>query len=91
MAEFARERGTRLLTADFAPGDVLILSMLVCHASLDNHDADKHIRLSFDVRYQAADEPRDARFYGSPPAGVTGKSYGELNGARPLGQAWHQR
>jgi hypothetical protein len=91
LAEFARQYHTRLLSSDFAPGDVLILSMTMCHASLDNHSPDNRIRLSFDVRYQAADTPRDERFFGNPPPGVTGKSYAELNGARPMGQRWHQR
>ncbi len=91
LAEFAREHHARLLSTDFAPGDVLVLSMIMCHASLDNHSPEDRIRLSFDVRYQAADAPRDERFSGNPPPGVTGKSYAELNGARPMGQAWHQR
>jgi ectoine hydroxylase-related dioxygenase (phytanoyl-CoA dioxygenase family) len=91
VAEFAREHHARVLTTDFSPGDVLVLSMVACHGSLDNHDVEDRIRLSFDVRYQDAGAPRDERFYGRPPAGVTGRNYAELNGARPLGQKWHQR
>lgn len=91
MAVFARDRGTRLLTTDFCAGDVLIFSMLTCHATLDNYAADAAIRMSFDIRYQRATEPRDERFYGENPIGVTGRGYGELNGAKPLGESWHQR
>jgi hypothetical protein len=91
VAAFARSRGTRLLTRNFRAGDVAILSMFACHGSLDNHSARNHIRLSFDLRFQPASEPRDGRFFGDPPKGLTGRGYGELNGAKPLTEEWHQR
>jgi hypothetical protein len=88
---FARSRNARVLTANFRPGDVVVLSMLICHGSLQNHSADNRMRLSFDVRYQPLADPRDERFFGAPPRGLTGNSYGELNGAKPLSEDWHQR
>ena len=91
LKAFAESRNARLLSADFEPGDILIMNMFVAHASLDNHTTDNSIRLSFDVRYQPKSEPVDDRFFGPDPIGVTGKGYAELNGAKPLGQAWHQR
>ncbi len=91
LKPFAESRQARLLTADFEAGDIVIMSMFIAHASLDNHAADKGIRLSFDVRYQPKSEPIDDRFFGPDPIGITGKGYAELNGAKPLGQAWHQR
>jgi len=91
IAAFAQSRGARLLTTDFLPGDVLIFGMTTFHASLDNHTPEPLIRLSFDLRIQAADAPRDDRFFGPAPIGITGKGYAELNGAKPLGQSWHQR
>lgn len=91
MATFATSRDARLLTADFKPGDVVILTMFVCHGSLQNHSSWNRMRISFDVRYQPRADPRDERFFGNPPAGLTGNSYAELNGARPLSEDWHQR
>jgi ectoine hydroxylase-related dioxygenase (phytanoyl-CoA dioxygenase family) len=91
LVDFARSRGARLLTIDFEPGDVLIFGMTTFHAGLDNHTPDAAIRLSFDLRIQAADAPRDERYFGADPIGITGRGYAELNGARPLGQPWHQR
>ena len=91
LRPFVESRRSRLLTADFEPGDIVIMSMFVAHASLDNHTSDKSIRLSFDVRYQPKNEPIDERFFGADPIGMTGKGYAELNGAKPLGQSWHQR
>ena len=91
LRPFAESRHTRLLTADFEPGDIVIMSMFIAHASLDNHTTDKSIRLSFDLRYQPKSEPIDDRFFGPDPIGITGKGYAELNGAKPLGQSWHQR
>lgn len=91
IAAFARRRAARLLTADFLPGDALIFGMTTFHASLDNHTPEPAIRLSFDLRIQAADAPRDERFFGPDPIGITGRGYAELNGAKPLGESWHQR
>ncbi len=90
-ADFARERGTRLLTADFAPGDLVIFGMYLLHGALDNHAADRGVRLSCDVRFQPAADPCDRRYFGPDPSGTTGAGYGELNGAKPLTEDWHQR
>ena len=49
------------------------------------------MRLSCDVRYQPVAEPIDPRYFGPNPGGTTGAGYGELNGAKPLTQAWHVR
>jgi hypothetical protein len=43
------------------------------------------VRLSCDVRWQPADDTRDDRWFGAPPAGHGGRSYGGVNSARPLG------
>jgi hypothetical protein len=90
-ADFARSRGTRLLTARFRPGDVLIFGMYTVHGALEHHASDNKIRLTTDIRYQPASEPRDPRYFGENPGGTTGAGYGELNGARPLTEEWHIR
>ena len=91
FAEFAASRDCRLLTADFRAGDVCVFGMFTLHGSLDNHSAIGRVRLSCDVRYQPAAEPIDPRYFGPNPGGTTGAGYGELNGAKPLTQAWHVR
>jgi ectoine hydroxylase-related dioxygenase (phytanoyl-CoA dioxygenase family) len=91
FAEFAESRDCRLLTADFRAGDVCIFGMLTLHGSLDNHSPLGRVRLSCDVRYQPVTEPIDPRYFGPNPGGTTGAGYGELNGAKPLTQAWHVR
>jgi hypothetical protein len=88
---FARERETRLLSTDFRAGDVLLFSMFTLHGSLDNCMSGSRLRLSCDVRWQPATDGRDDRWFGSPPAGHVGTSYGGLNGARPLGEAYRAR
>ncbi len=62
-----RERlGGRWLTAqDYRAGDVLVFSVFLVHASLDNHS--DRIRLSSDSRYQSAAEPADHRWMGPNP------------------------
>lgn len=89
--DFAQARGTRLLTADFRPGDFLVFGMFLLHGAFDNHATDGGIRLSCDVRYQPVREPQDPRYFGPHPTGTTGGGYGELNGAKPLTEPWHQR
>lgn len=89
--EFAASRGTRLLTADFAAGDVIVFGMYIAHGSLDNHSPVDRVRLSCDVRWQPASLPVDARYFGEDPPGTTGAGYAELNGAKPLTQDWHVR
>ncbi|MDA0342227.1 MAG: phytanoyl-CoA dioxygenase family protein [Proteobacteria bacterium] len=90
-ADFARSRGTRLLTAHFRPGDVLVFGMYTVHGALEHHASDNRVRLTTDIRYQPASEPKDPRYFGPNPGGTTGAGYGELNGARPLTEDWHIR
>lgn len=90
-ADFARARGARLLTADFEAGDVVVFGMYLLHGAFDNHTADNRVRLSCDVRFQPAADPLDPRYFGPEPDGTTGAGYGELNGAKPLTEDWHQR
>lgn len=89
--KLARERGSRLLTADFKPGDVVIFAMSLLHGSLDNMSMSGKIRLSSDVRWQPASDPVDPRYCGPSPSGTTGTGYSELNGAKPLTAPWHTR
>ncbi len=89
--ELARQRNSRILTADFRAGDLVLFSMTLLHGSLDNRSAKGHIRLSCDVRWQPCVDPIDDRYQGPVPAGTTGAGYGELNGAKPLDEPWHQR
>ena len=49
------------------------------------------VRLSCDVPWQRAGEPRDGRWFGAPPAGHGNLSYGGLKGARPLGAPYLAR
>jgi ectoine hydroxylase-related dioxygenase (phytanoyl-CoA dioxygenase family) len=87
----ARERGARLLTANFAAGDIAVFGMYTLHGSLENHSPINRVRLSCDVRWQPASLPIDERYFGANPAGTTGASYGELVGAKPLTLEWHVR
>lgn len=80
---YARERGCRLLTADFEPGDLLVMSMFLLHGSLDNRSPVGRIRLSCDTRYQPASDPADPRWVGENPIGH-GQGYGGVGGAKPL-------
>ena len=91
VIEFTRSRNTRLLTANFHPGDLLVFGMRTLHGSLDNHSPIGRARLSCDIRYQPAAEPIDERYVGPNPNGTTGAGYGELNGAKPLTEPWHIR
>jgi hypothetical protein len=90
--EFVRSRGTRLLTAHFQPGDLVIFGGFTMHGSLDNHSPRRRVRLSVDVRYQpVADRADDRRFFGAHPLGAKGGSYGEQKAAQPLGTPWVAR
>ncbi|MEX0725429.1 MAG: phytanoyl-CoA dioxygenase family protein [Planctomycetaceae bacterium] len=89
--ELARERKSRLLTAHFQPGDVVVFGMTTLHGTLDNHSPLGRTRLSSDVRWQPAADPVDSRYVGPNPPGTTGAGYGELNGAKPLDIPWHVR
>ncbi|MBL8699855.1 MAG: phytanoyl-CoA dioxygenase family protein [Alphaproteobacteria bacterium] len=89
--ELAQARGTRLLTADFRAGDVVLFGMYLAHGSLDHHDDSGVVRVSTDVRWQPARLPTDPRYFGDNPTGTTGAGYAELNGAKPLDVNWHVR
>ena len=88
---FATQRKTRILTTDFGVGDVMIFSMLMAHGSLDNRSAIGRARLSCDLRYQPEAAPRDERFFGPDPIGLSGDGYAGLNGAKPLTASWQTR
>ena len=77
--------------AGLDPGDAVVFGMYLLHGAFDNHAADGAVRLSVDVRWQPAADARDPRYFGPRPAGTTGAGYGELNGAKPLTEDWHQR
>lgn len=79
--DLAETRDCRLLSTNFRAGDILVVSMFMCHGSLDN--ASQRVRLSCDTRYQLSGDPIDPRWIGDPPIGH-GESYGGVGGARPL-------
>jgi hypothetical protein len=54
-------------TTDYRPGDVLLFHCLTSHAALPNH-ADQ-LRISADLRWQAADQPAPAELVLGPAAG----------------------
>jgi len=79
------DRDTRLLTADFGAGDLLLVNMFTLHGSLDNVSPQARVRLSCDVRFQPADQPSDdGRYFGKNPSGSKGGGYADMRGARPL-------
>lgn len=79
----AQERGCRLLTTHFHPGDILVMTMFMLHGSLDNRSSIGRIRLSCDTRYQPAAAPIDERWVGENPVGH-GQGYASVGGSRPL-------
>ena len=89
--DFAKKRNTKILTAEFKPGDALIFGMYTVHGTFENHAKDNKIRLTCDIRFQPKNEPKDPRYFGVKPGGTTGAGYGELNSARPLNEDWHIR
>ncbi len=82
--DLAQARGTRLLTTAFRPGDCMIFGMFTAHAAFDNHAGGGKVRLSFDTRFQPAQDPMDERFSGDDPPAHGGKGYGCLSAAQPL-------
>ena len=80
----AESRNARFLSTDFRAGDVLLFGMFLFHGSLDNRGTQGRVRLSCDVRFQPEADPRDDRWFGSPPMAHGNRSYGGLNGAQPL-------
>jgi hypothetical protein len=65
--------------------------MTLMHGAFDHHCAENRVRLSCDFRFQPETDPTDPRYFGPNPGGTTGAGYGELNGAKPLTDAWHVR
>ncbi len=65
--------GGRWLTTDFRAGDVMVFTMRLLHASLDNRT--DRIRLSTDSRYQPDSEPADPRWVGVNPIGHGAKAH----------------
>jgi hypothetical protein len=63
-ARLREQLGTRWLTAEYSPGDLLIFSMRTIHASIENQS--QHIRLSSDTRYQRQGQPLDERWIAGP-------------------------
>lgn len=87
--DFVRARKSRLLSAHFQPGDVILFGGFTIHGSLDNQSEIGRVRLSADVRYQPMSEPAtDPRFFGPNPLGAKGGGYGEQKAAQPLGTPW---
>jgi ectoine hydroxylase-related dioxygenase (phytanoyl-CoA dioxygenase family) len=62
LPALAQEHDARWLVADYAAGDVVIHSPYIVHAALDVTDAQNHMRLSTDIRYQRVQDPIDARW-----------------------------
>lgn len=58
----ADHHDARWLVTDFHAGDVMVHSPHIVHASLDNVDPSRRIRLSTDIRYQRAGDPIDWRW-----------------------------
>jgi len=65
--------GTRWLSTDFEPGDVLCFGMHMLHGAIDNQSPIGRCRLSSDSRYQRIDEPADPRWNGSDFEGHGGR------------------
>ena len=65
--EIIEKFGGHWATTTFSPGDVIIFSMFLMHASLVN-TTDK-IRITADTRYQLAAEAIDERWIGEKPKG----------------------
>jgi hypothetical protein len=62
LPKLANELETRWLIADYQAGDMVIHSPYLVHASLNNTDPNKVMRLSTDIRYQPALETIDPRW-----------------------------
>ncbi|MGY0231520.1 phytanoyl-CoA dioxygenase family protein [Longispora urticae] len=62
LPALADEHDARWLVTGFAAGDLMVHDAHIVHASLDNRDPDGVIRLSTDIRYQAATAPIDRRW-----------------------------
>jgi hypothetical protein len=58
----ADEYDSRWLINDYRAGDVMVHSAHIVHASTDNVDPERRIRLSTDIRYQRVSDPIDWRW-----------------------------
>ena len=58
-ADLARDKGTRLLTTSFQPGDCLVFGMFTAHAAFDNGSTSWRVRVSCDTRFQPASDVMD--------------------------------
>jgi hypothetical protein len=59
----AMDPGARWVGGDYAAGDVVLFGMRTLHMSTAN--ATDRVRLSVDVRWQPAGDPRDGRYFGA--------------------------
>ena len=91
IVQFAEAHGSRLLTARFGAGDILLFGMNLIHGAFDNRAPAKPVRVSCDVRWQPISEPFDPRYMAPALSGTFGGGYGELNAAKPLTVGWHKR
>lgn len=62
LRALARDTGLRWLVADYAAGDMVVHSPYMIHASTENRDPQRRVRLSADIRYQLAADPIDQRW-----------------------------
>lgn len=83
-ADLARDKGARLLTTSFQPGDCLVFGMFTAHAAFDNGSTSGRVRVSCDTRFQPASDVMDERFSGPNPPAHGGLGYGCLSAARPM-------
>jgi len=84
--EMAEMSGTRWLTADYRPGDVLCFSLHTLHMSM-TQDTDE-IRTTCDVRWQPAADPTDERWFGERPVGHTAHASGETVAMSEAREQW---
>lgn len=62
LPALAEEHDSRWLINDYRAGDVMVHSAHIVHASTDNVDPGRRIRLSTDIRYQRVSDPIDWRW-----------------------------
>ena len=62
LPQLADRFNTRWLIADYEAGDMMIHSAYMIHAATVNTDANGHMRLSTDIRYQRLRDAIDARW-----------------------------
>jgi hypothetical protein len=62
LPALAQQLDTRWLIADYRAGDMVVHSPYLLHASLNNVDNNRQMRLSTDIRFQPSLEPIDPRW-----------------------------